>query len=530
VVDATNYLLLELGQPMHAFDADLIAERMIIVRKAKPKERIITLDGKEHELDTGMLVIADKEKAVAVGGVMGAANTEVSGKTKAVILESAYFDPVSIHKTSNFLKLRTDSSIRFEHGVDWKTVEEALDRGAAMIAEMGRGAVLRGKIDIKARERKPRLIELRPARVNRILGTKLSKPEMLGILKRLGFGIKGNKVSIPLFRAADIYREIDLIEEIARIYGYDRIQATMPGTAFPGKEEDLEDIFRNKIREVMAGCGLYEVQTYSMLGPKDIERSGLDINQAIAVSNPLNIEEGFLRTRMLPSLLKVIEHNLNRQQENVFVFEIGKTFNPSSQKLPEEKWVLCGAATGSPFMSALDKGEVDYFFMKGMLENLFCALGIGDLRFIEAGNNPLLQPGRGAEVEGLGIVGELHPDIQANYGFEKRIVFFEIDLGALFRLAKAEKRYRPLPKFPSVSRDISMFIPAGLENQKIIGLIEQTGGELVEDVFPFDKFKDSTAYRVIYRNPERTLTEEEVNKKHQGIVQELTSKLKVRVR
>jgi phenylalanyl-tRNA synthetase beta subunit len=265
---------------------------------------------------------------------------------------------------------------------------------------------------------------------------------MLGILKRLGFGIKGNKVSIPLFRAADIYREIDLIEEIARIYGYDRIQATMPGTAFPGKEEDLEDIFRNKIREVMAGCGLYEVQTYSMLGPK----------------------------------------------------------------------------------------EVDYFFMKGMLENLFCALGIGDLRFIEAGNNPLLQPGRGAEVEGLGIVGELHPDIQANYGFEKRIVFFEIDLGALFRLAKAEKRYRPLPKFPSVSRDISMFIPAGLENQKIIGLIEQTGGELVEDVFPFDKFKDSTAYRVIYRNPERTLTEEEVNKKHQGIVQELTSKLKVRVR
>ncbi|MEE8637693.1 MAG: phenylalanine--tRNA ligase subunit beta, partial [Candidatus Margulisiibacteriota bacterium] len=529
VVDVTNYLLHELGQPMHAFDAGFITSQTIIVRRAKPKEKIITLDGKEHELDKDMLLIADPGKAIAVAGVMGGIDTEVSKKTRTVILESAYFDPVSIHKTSKFLKLRTDSSIRFEHGVDWMTVEEALDRAAAMIAGLGKGNVLCGKIDVKKKDRKPKIVTLRPDKVNQILGTDIKKAEMMGILKRLGFGVNGSKVKIPLFRAADISREIDLIEEIARIYSFEKIEATMPNTAFPGKAVDKEDLFRSRVREIMIGCGLHEVQTYSMLGPKDFERVGLPIDLAIKVANPLNPEEGYMRTRIIPSLLNVILHNVNRQIKDVFVFEIGKTFNPSSHKLPEEKWMLCAAAAGSPFMSAIDKGEVDYFYMKGILENLLTVLGIDDYKFAETIKH-LIQPGKGADVVGLGVLGELHPDIRRNYEIERSVCFFEIDLDALFKLVKEERRYKPLPKFPSVSRDIAMFIPKGVENQLIISTIKMTGGELIENVYLFDRYKDSLAYRIVYRDPEKTLTDDEVNSKHEEIVQTLESKLNVRIR
>ena len=471
VVDVTNYLLHELGQPMHAFDANSITAKTIIVRRAKPKEKITTIDGKEHELDKDMLVIADPGKAIAVAGVMGGVDTEVNKKSKTIILESAFFDPVSIHKTSKFLKLRTDSSIRFEHGVDWNVVEEALDRAAAMIADLGKGNVLRGKIDVKKKTRKPRVVTLRPDRVYEILGTNIKKDEMMNILKRLGFSVAGNKVKIPLFRAADITREIDLIEEIARIYGFGKIDASMPNTAFSGKQTDKEDVFHAKIREIIAGCGLNEVQTYSMLGPEDFRKSGLGLGQAVKVANPLNVEEGYMRTKMIPSLLNVIPHNVNRQIDNVLIFEVGKIFIPSEQKLPKEKWMLCAAAVGSPFMSALDKGRVDYSYMKGILENLFSALGIKNYKLSQAQDH-LLQPGRGAEIEGLGVIGELHPDIRKNYYLEMPICFFEIDLGALFNLAKEEGRYKPLPKFPSVSRDIAMFISKGVENQLIISTIK----------------------------------------------------------
>lgn len=529
IVDITNYLLLELGQPMHAFDADLVTGREIIVRRAAPKEKIRTLDGREHELSSEMLVLADKEKAVALAGIMGAGNTEVNQNTQNVILESAFFDPVCIHKTSKLLKIRTDSSIRFEHGVDWKTVEEALDQAAAMMAELGKGKVLKGKIDIKGKERKPQVIELRPQRVNQMLGTNIAETEMENILKRLGFKISGRKVEIPLFRAADIYREIDLIEEIARIYGYDRIEASRPNTAFPGKGIDKEDIFRNRVREIMAGCGLYEVQTYSMLGPKDFEKMGISPERAIKVSNPMNVEESLMRNLMLPGLLNVMVYNRNRQIEDVFIFEVGKVFLPSTKKLPEEKWRLCAAAIGSPFMSSIDKGKVDYFYLKGILENLLKALGVLEYRFIETSHH-LLHPGKGCEIPGLGILGEIHPDLRRIYEIDQPVCFFDIDLDALFKLFKEERKYRPLPRFPSVTRDISMYVPSGVEHQMIVGLINKIGGDLIEDVYLFDKYKDSLAYRVVYRHPGKTLTDVFVNAKHEEITRALEAKLNVRVR
>jgi len=337
------------------------------------------------------------------------------------------------------------------------------------------------------------------------------------------------RVEIPLFRVMDIEREIDLIEEVARIYGYGRLNTSMPDTALAGKEVDHEDLFRNKVREILIGCGLNEVQCYSMVGPADFEKSGLPEAKTIKISNPLTIEESIMRTRILPGLLKVALHNQNRQVENVFIFEIGKVFTASYNKLPEEKWCLGVLAMGSPFMSALDKGEADYFYIKGIIENLFRNMGI-ELPAVKETDSFLAQPGKAAKIEGIGILGALHPDIQKNYELNKPVYFFELDLDQLYKMIRRDQKYQPLPKFPAVSRDISMFIPEGLENQKIIELIRQTGGDMLGDVFPFDKFKDSIAYRVIYRNPERTLTEEEVNAKQQEMVDALTLQLLVKIR
>jgi phenylalanyl-tRNA synthetase beta chain len=529
VVDVTNYLLHEIGQPMHAFDAALVKDQFIIVRRANPGERVVTLDDKEHKLDKEMLVIADPEKPIAVAGIMGCANTEVSTTTKTIILESACFNPISIHKTSKLLKTRTESSVRFEHGVDWNAVEEALDRGAALIAELARGDVLKGKIDAVGRERKERSLELRPERVNKLLGSEIATGDMISVLTRLGFPVnkadgKKLKVGIPSFRDMDIEREIDLVEEIARIWGYNRIEATMPDTAFSGKTVDRADQLRDKLREILIGCGLNEAQSYSMVGPKEFERTGISLEKAVRITNPLTVEGSIMRTNILPGLLNIAVHNQNRQVENILLFEIGKVFRGT-----EEKWSLGGFLAGSPFMSALDKGEVDYAFVKGVVETLLRDLGV-ELPTVAESNSFLLQPGKGCEVRGMGLWGALHPTIQRNYELTKAAFFFELDLEALFKLVPTGRLYKPLPKFPSVSRDISMTIPAGLEHQKIVELIERVGGELVEDVFPFDKYKESIAYRLVYRHKERTLTEEAVNAKHQEIVSALVSKLLVKIR
>jgi phenylalanyl-tRNA synthetase beta chain len=534
VVDVTNYLLHEIGQPMHAFDASLIKDQFIIVRRANPGEKVTTLDGKEHKLGPEVLVIADPDQAIAVAGVMGCANTEVSAATKTVILESAYFNSISVHKTAKLLKMRTESSVRFEYGVDWNAVEEALDRGAALIAELGRGEVLKGKVDAIGKELKAKVIELRCARVNNLLGADISQGDMISILKRLGFHVSNMKtgllkVVVPLYRAMDIEREIDLIEEIARIWGYNRIEPTLPNTAIAGKESAREDELRNKVAVLLAGCGLNEVKTYSMLGPKDLANTGLLAEGTIKIANPLTVEEGIMRPNILTGLLKTALHNQNHGIENIFIFELGKVFLPSKDKLPEEKWSLGGLAIGSPFMSALDKGGVDYAYIKGIMENLLNGLGLS-LPEVKPAGNKLLQPGKGAQIEGLGIFGALHPDIQRKFELTKPVFFFELDLDALTKLAVVEKKYEPLPKFPSMSRDISMTMPSEVTNQAIVELVERAGGELVEAVYPFDKYKDSAAYRIIYRHNERTLTEVEVNAKHQAIVAELVAKLTVKIR
>ncbi|OGC11115.1 phenylalanine--tRNA ligase subunit beta [candidate division WOR-1 bacterium RIFOXYA12_FULL_52_29] len=531
VVDVTNYLMLEIGQPMHAFDASLVKDRHIVVRRAEPKEKVLALDGKEYQLDSEVLVIADPDKAIAIAGIMGLANSEVRPTTTTIILESAFFNPVSIHENSRKLKLRSESSVRFAHGLDWLGVEEALDRGAALIAELAGGEVLSGSVDAKKKDPTPKNVLLRPARVEKILGEKLAVGTMTSILKGLGFGVKtkGNDlvIEIPLFRAMDLEREADLIEEIVRVNGFDKIKPTMPDTSFPGKKVPVED--HQKIRHSLVGCGLNEAQTYTLVGSRELEHCLLSAEHVLPVENPLNADQIYLRPSLLPGLLRVVERNQNRQIENVLLFEIGKSFAKNGDKLPRETYRVAAVATGSPFRSLLDKGTVDYFFLKGVIENLFASIGL-ELPELKESASGYLQVGSAAEIPGIGFFGALNPEIQRNFELKKPLFAFEFDLDALLGMARKGQIYRQLPKYPNISRDISLTAGENISNQRIIDLIKEVGGPLTEAVFPFDKFKESVAYRVVYRHQERTLTEAEVNQKHQEITAALVAQLNVKLR
>ncbi|MFA4906426.1 MAG: phenylalanine--tRNA ligase subunit beta [Candidatus Margulisiibacteriota bacterium] len=509
IVDATNYLLMELGQPMHAFDAEKIGGGKIIVRRAKPGEKIITLDGMEHRIAKEALVIADEQKPIALAGVMGGANTEVSDSTTSVLLESAYFDPTSINKTSKATKLRTEASIRFEKGVDWEMVETALDRAAALIAELSGGKVTAYKVDIKTRDRKPKVLELRQERINKILGAKVPLKEAVKILGALGFrklkiDNRKLKVGVPLWRAGDIEREIDLIEEVARLRGYDRIPATSPRAAGEVKE-DRKYTFLKKIKEILVGCGLYEAQTFTLVDPQ------MAREEAVKLANPMAPEESVLRTEMLPSLLKAVSHNLRRQVEDVKLFEIGKVF------LPEERLVLAGALNG-----------VDFLGLKGIMENLLNEIASGFK--LESTAKPEYHPGQSAAViekngKLLGTFGRLHPELKP-----EGVMVFEFDIEALLGEAKISKRFKSLPKYPKVERDIAMFVPPGITSRQIRDVIHQAGGDLVEEVRLFDLFKNSQAYRIAFRDRNQTLTDEIVNRAFIIIQNELTEKLKVQIR
>jgi len=523
VVDITNYLLIELGQPLHAFDADLIGGRRIIVRRAGPGEKIKTLDGMERKLEKDMLVIADEERPIALAGVMGGINTEVTAATKAVILESAYFNPVSINKTSKAVKLRTESSVRFEKGVDFEMVEGALNRAAQMLVELAGGKILSARIEVKARERKPRVLELRQERLNDILGIKIPVKEAVKILERLGFrrlkvDSRKLKIGVPSWRERDIEQEIDLIEEVARLNGYDKIKTTLPRAREEITINDKQALLR-KLREILIGCGLFEVQTFSLVDPQMAEE------KALKVSNPLTPEESVLRTDLIPSLLKVVSHNLRHQVEEIKIFEIGSTYLRGEGKLPNEKLVLAGALLGK---------SVDFYRVKGVIDNLLADFSL-DYRTETTLNNKY-HPGKSAAILGgpknkpWGQFGQLHPEIQKKWDLTPEVYIFEVEVEMLAASYTVVKRYKPLPKYPKVDRDVAMFVPTGVASQAIVDLIRKVGGQLVEEVFLFDRYKDSQAYRISFRDPNKTLTDEIVNPKFQEISEALIEKLKVNIR
>jgi phenylalanyl-tRNA synthetase beta chain len=537
IVDSTNYVLLEMGQPLHAFDLNMLKDKTLIVRKAGKGEKMTTIDGEKREIG-GCLVIADAEKPIAIAGVMGGANTEVVDSTKDILLESAYFEPKTIHNAEKKLKLRTEASMRFDRGVDWKTVEAALDRAAALIAELSGGKILTGKIDIKTKERKPKLIKLRVKRVNDILGTKIKIGEIKAILDRLGFKMKGSIVEVPLFRAGDIEREIDIIEEIARIHGYEKIPVTLPNLKIKSSNDRSEAQVK-RIKAILVDAGLSETVTYSML-PANAAEIGEPRGELIKILNPIAEDLSVMRRSIVSSLLKVLTFNINRQIDDVNIFEINKVFFKSGGKIVEKNEL--GAVLFGKRVYHYDgvKDGVRFFQVKMIVEDILDHLGVK----FEIGENsmPGFHPGKSAAIfrdnKLVGMFGEVHPDIAKALGADTPINVISLDLDAVLNIKKLPPKYKDIPSFPAVKRDIAMMVPNGITSRSIVNEIRTIGGSLAEDIVLFDKYEGgqiekgfySLAYSITYRDQAKTLTDNEVNSKHAEISGHLESKLGVKVR
>jgi len=528
VVDCTNYVMMELGQPLHAFDYDLLQENRIVVRRARPGERIVTLDGVERELTPDMLVIADAIRPVAVAGVMGGLETEVSEKTTRVLLESAHFFMQSIRRTAKVLRMATGASYRFERFVDPELTVRALDRVAQLIQETAGGQLSRGVEDVYPRPWAPKTLTLRPDRCNLVLGYPLSASEMIALLERLGLSCEPGdpiRVRVPSFRF-DLQQEEDLIEEVGRLHGYEHIPTDLSlRRVFTGKESTLQ-MMQERARESLIACGLTEIITHSLVPPEDAEWMG---QSALRLRNPLSEDLAILRTSLLTSLLRTISYNASRGHHDLALFEIGKVYRPADNATgSEEKVMVAGALTGTLWKRAWNVDEeqltADFFLAKGVVEELTEDFRVGPLSF-EATRHPLLYPGRAAAVllggERLGAIGELAPSKRDALHLSRPVFLFELDLELLIRESqKVSLRagYQAPSRYPAVDRDISFLVDLKTQAAPLEAAIRRAGGDLVESVALFDLYqgerlpegKKSLAYRIVFQAPDRTLTEAEV--------------------
>ena len=548
IVDVTNFVLMEYGQPLHAFDYNKLGEKRIVVRRAAAGEQITTLDEEERKLTPDMLVIADATKPVALAGIMGGYETEITGTTRDVLLESANFDPSSIRATARTLGLNTEASYRFERGVDPETVIPAIDRATQLIVELVGGTVCEGIIDVYPGKCELLQIHLRPKRVNFILGTELEADEIRQILSRLGFGVdtlqqQDNiyQVTVPTFRR-DITREIDLIEEIARVYGYDNIPTSLPKGDIPIPTTDTLDEVRRCIKQYLLGSGMMEAINYSFCHPNCFDKIRLaednPLRDALNLQNPLSPEMSILRTTLLPSLLENAQHNHNHQTDNIALFEISTVFL-NSEEPARIAGILAGEIGGGVFGNPYQ--SPDFFDIKGIVEGALETCGVMDWTFAKT-DASTFHPGRNAEVllgdQRIGILGEAHPEVLDNYELPYKAYLFELDLEKLADVADFSKRFEPIPVYPSVLRDLAIVVDQDMPSDLPIDIIYSTGGDLVESVRLFDVYvgdqvqegKKSLAYTLTYHSATETLTDKEVNDLHDKVVKRLNQELGAELR
>jgi len=539
VVDITNYVMLETGQPLHAFDYERVPGGNIVVRKARAGEKIVTLDDMERELDEEMLLITDGEKPIAIAGVMGGANSEVTENTRHILLESAQFAGGSVRKTSRKLGLRSEASLRFEKETDPVTVQKALDRAAALLAELAGGKVARGIADAHVRPVEENWVTLRMSRLNNLLGTNLSLQEVEDIFTRLSFHYQVDgemlKVHVPS-RRKDITREVDLIEEVARLYGYDNIPTTLPVGINTRGSLTRQQALRRKIRDVLNAMGMDEVSTYSFTRPEIVNDFPALYKEGVpvALSMPMSEERSILRTNLLPHLAETAAYNLNRKQRNISIFEIGYVFITEEEtltELPDEKITIAGLVAGNQTEQYWGQANipVDFFYVKGILEGLFDRLGIFDVTYQRAQDLRGMHPGRTAEIfvqgQKIGYIGQIHPVLAQKYDIEETYVF-QLDGEQIFRFATDHSGMVPLPKYPEITRDIAVVVDREVSADELKQSIEKAAGPLLEKVTIFDVYTDakigkekkSIALSCSYRNPEKTLTDEEVQQVHDQVV------------
>ena len=548
VVDVTNYILLYFGQPMHAFDLDTFEGNQIVVREARAGEKLVTLDDEERELETSDLVIAVADKPAALAGVMGGAATEISPQSSRVVLEAAVFDGTSIRKTSGRLNLRSESSSRFEKGINLATVTEALDAAASMIADLAGATVQAGIVSAGQLDTSDVEVVSTLSDVNRVLGTELTYTDIEDVFRRLGFGLTGNAekftVSVPR-RRWDIHIEADLYEEIARIYGYDKLPATLPkddGTA--GELTETQKL-RRKVRTVAEGAGLTEVITYALTTPEKAVQFSTNPSNLTELMWPMTVDRSVLRQNMVAGILDTVAYNVARKNKDLALYEIGKVFeqkgNPQ-EELPTEinsfAFALTGLVTEKDFQTPAV--PVDFFYAKGILEALFDRLGL-KVEYTATQALTSMHPGRTATIsldgQVIGFVGQVHPVVAKAYNIPETYVA-EVSLTAVEQAIQPAKPFVEVTKFPAVTRDIALLLKAEISHKEVVEAIEAARVKRLTDIKLFDVFSGeklglgmkSMAYTLTFQNPEDTLEDEEVARYMEKIQKSLEEMLGAEVR
>ncbi len=522
-VDITNYVMLEYGQPMHAFDLRYVEGAHINVRNAVNGEKIMTLDGVERTLTEDMLVIADDKKPVAVAGVMGGEYSGIMEDTTTVVFESAYFEPTQVRRTSKALKLKSDASMRYEKGVDRLISMTCLNRAFQLVEELGAGEVVRTVIDCDYTDKTLASVEFNAEWINDFLGTEIPEADMIDYLNRLGFTVDGDKVIAPSFRI-DIECKADIAEEVARIYGYNNI----PSSEFRGVAEaelTAEQKFTKKLRNTAAALGGYEIATFSFVSPKYLDKINLPadskLRNTVTIINPLGEDTSVMRTSTIPSMLEVLSFNYNNRNEQACLFEISKEYLPvEGQELPNEPDRLTIGMYG---------GDVDFYDIKGIVETTLAEMGIKDVEYVRANDSDAfdeksaMHPGRSAVIlkdgVALGIMGEIHPEVQETYEFGTKVYVAKLNIPEMMQTAVTEITYKQLPKFPASTRDLSLICDDEIPVAELEKAIKNACGKILEKVTLFDVYKGkqiedgkkSVSYSLTLRSHEGTLTDEQAD-------------------
>jgi phenylalanyl-tRNA synthetase beta chain len=548
IVDITNFVMIETGQPLHAFDFENLAENRIVVRLAADGEKFTTLDGKERTLESEMLMICDGEKAVAVGGVMGGLNSEIENDTTRVLIESAYFNPVSIRRTSKKLGLNTDASHRFERGVDPAGCVRAVNRAAKLMVEIGSGTLIEGLIDEYPNLQTVKSVELGVKRTNRLLGTDLDRNQIRDFLESIEFKVEpidnnkdGLKVTPPTFRV-DVSRREDLMEEVARLSGYNNIPTTFPAMPAEGRPPAPRLELRNRLKGLMSGFGFTEAIAYSFVSESSCDRLRIKEQDPrrsmIHILNPLTEDQAVIRTSLVPGILETTGYNIARQIKNLKIFEIGKIFLKSDQQaLPQEPEMLIALWTGARADASWHSREIpcDFYDIKGAADALIQALKLEGIRFTTMADESCeyTRPGHTAQIMAsdlrVGLVGEIHPRVSDSYDLKQTAFIFELDLEKITGLIPEARNSKPIPRFPAIYRDITIIVDRRIETQTVLEAVKNFQEELIEHLHLFDVFegdpitagKKSVSFRITYRSGSKTLEDDDVNDLHKSITERL---------
>lgn len=549
VVDITNFVLMECGQPLHAFDYEKLAGHMIVVRRAADGEEIMTLDGKKHRLTRDNLLIADAERGVALAGIMGGENSEISEQTTSVLLESAAFNPANIRATARRLGIGTESSHRFERGVDIEMTEFASRRAAQLICELAGGVLVSGSIDAYACPYRAHEVTCRTVRASSLIGVEFTAAEIGGFLGRLGLDVTTDRdgtvrALIPSCRL-DLTREADLIEEVARLYGLDNLPAVPAAAKIGGGMAQDAYVPIETARAELLGLGLDECLNYTLLNAKAATRgTGTAEDELVVLSNPISLESAFLRPSLLPGMIDSVARNIAHQNEDLALFEIGRVMT-QAQGLPEERYQAVIALTGHPHPERFGKErlvEYDFFDLKGVLESWFTARRLLNVECVPC-SHPAFKSGRAARFTAAGkplaVFGEVSPELTADMRLQYPLFVAMIELDTVFAAPAAPRKFQALPQFPSTARDISLVAPATVSNKELLDTLRSITSPWLERVELFDVFEDektlgkgrrSLAYSLTYRDSRRTLKDEEVNEAHEALKAELARRLPVEYR